>query len=72
MARVERRIKMYEFDMVCDKCGDGYMRPDGVVIPTLPAKYPHTCDNCGARAEFDVQYPYIGYIYKDTGTRANI
>lgn len=67
MPEQRRKIQMIECDMLCTECGDGYMRPDGVVYAKNPYQYPHTCDNCGAKAVFDVSYPCIRYVYKDTG-----
>jgi hypothetical protein len=38
------------------------MRPNGRVLMTMPAKYPHVCDHCGAENVFtNVSYPFISY-----------
>lgn len=66
MAEVKYKLSMYEVDMICDKCSDGHMRPDGVVLLSDPPKYPHTCDNCGATAVFPFMYPRVMYKYKGT------
>ena len=60
MAEIKYEVKTYEIDMVCDKCGQGSMRPLGnIVLTTHPIQYPHQCTNCGNVENYTIQYPYI-------------
>lgn len=57
MAQIEKDVSIKLVDMQCD-CGNGLMRPDGVVLTSMPPKYPHTCIACGKRETYNVTYPF--------------
>ena len=62
MSEIKSEVKTYEIDMVCDKCGQGYMRPVGnIVLTTSPLQYPHECTECGYMATYNKTYPYTAY-----------
>ena len=46
---MEKRTKVdtYLVELICDKCGEGEMLPDGIAKPTSPMKYEHKCTKCG-------------------------
>ncbi len=57
MSEVRSEVRTYITNYVCDDCGTGEMNPNGVV--TELTLYEHICANCGAKATFPVQYPYL-------------
>ena len=60
MAEIKSEVKTFQIDMVCDKCGQGYMLPVGnMVLATYPIQYPHQCTNCGNVENYIIKYPYI-------------
>ena len=60
MAEIKSEVKTFQIDMVCDKCGQGYMLPAGnIVLATYPIQYPHQCTNCGNVENYIIKYPYI-------------
>lgn len=62
MSEERREVKTFEVDMICDKCGKGFMRPAGnIVLATYPIQYPHECTNCGNRENYTKKYPYTEY-----------
>jgi len=47
----------------CDVCGIGFMI--AVLkrfVENNETLFPHQCDNCGHRANYDVSYPTIKYV----------
>ncbi len=54
-----REVKTNQVDQRCPECGNGWMRPNGVVQQTNPPQYEHTCTNCGAKRTYGMRYPYI-------------
>lgn len=58
MSEIRTKVKYIKVDMVCNYCGDGYMRPIGTVLKENPPKYVHECDNCGNKGIYEVRYPY--------------
>ena len=54
-----REVKKQQMDQRCPNCGDGYMRPNGIVNPGPPASFEHRCNVCGAKSFYNVRYPYI-------------
>ena len=55
-----REVKTQQVDERCPKCGNGFMRPNGLVKTSNPPKYPHSCNaGCGHTADYGVRYPYI-------------
>ena len=52
-----RNVNVQQADMKCPKCGKGYMRPNGLVQPTTPPYFGHTCTACGHEQYYGVRYP---------------
>ena len=61
MAYTQRPIRPIEIDFTCDSCGEGKMRPTGVMLCSNPPQFPHTCINCGAEQTFREKYPMVRY-----------
>lgn len=59
MSEIKQRVDMYHIDMKCDKCGNGYMRTTGLVLPKNPILYEHKCTYCGCKENYSCAYPYI-------------
>jgi len=55
----KKEVKTYSIDYVCEECGDGNMRPEGHVLTTYPARYPHKCTSCGHMETFKITYPHV-------------
>lgn len=53
-----REVKSQIVDQKCSFCGNGYMRPDGIVNMTNPQTYQHQCTSCGKKMTYNVRYPY--------------
>ena len=62
---VERReVRVFQVDYKCPKCGNGYLRPTGIVCSMNPPKRPHKCSNpdCDyAETIIGNAYPYIEF-----------
>ena len=54
-----RKVESTQVDEKCPKCGQGYMRPTGIVLTSNPPQYPHKCQSCGHEQIYGMQYPYI-------------
>jgi ribosomal protein S27AE len=54
-----RNIGTQHVDERCPKCGQGYMRPTGIVQDTNPPLFEHSCNQCGNVSFYTVRYPYI-------------
>ena len=54
---VKMEVKQYIVDAVCTECKDGLMKPTGISYHGWPVFYPHICNNCGHKDEFNVVYP---------------
>lgn len=54
-----REVKTQQVDERCPVCGQGWMRPTGIVLLSSPSKYPHKCTNCNYEQTYSVNYPYI-------------
>lgn len=60
------RVNTYKVNMVCPVCS---LKPNpgcllefnGIVLTTFPAKYPHSCTNCGKGFNLDSVYPTYEY-----------
>lgn len=59
---VKTRVITYKVRMVCDKCGNGFMRPTGDVLTVYPLQYPHKCSMCGRMDAYRETYPRIEYV----------
>ena len=56
----KEKVETYYVHVFCPKCG-AEMKADNIVYPTCPARYPHTCPNCGYKHLFNKSYPAIEY-----------
>ena len=54
-----RNVQSQQVDEKCPDCGQGWMRPTGIVKPTLPPQYEHACNACGSKRDYGVRYPYV-------------
>ena len=53
-----RDVQVKQADQKCPKCNSGWMRPNGVVIPSNPPQYEHSCTSCGHKQPYGIRYPY--------------
>ena len=58
---INKEVKTFLFEYICDKCGEGKMKHTGTVYYTNPLQYPHRCEKCGFEKTFNNVYPYIGH-----------
>jgi hypothetical protein len=54
-----REVKTKQLDERCPICGQGWMRPTGIVLELNPPQFPHSCTACGYQQIYPVRYPYI-------------
>jgi len=56
------RVPVHAFLVVlyCEECG-ARMHPTGMILTTMPPKYPHKCQGCGYTENQDKKYPYLDY-----------
>lgn len=52
-----RKVSTNVVDEKCQNCGQGWMRPNGIVLTTNPPQFQHTCTNCGHKQNYTVKYP---------------
>jgi len=52
MLEIERPVKGYRVEYLCDKCKKGYHKSNGVCYTVDPPHYPHTCSRCGCKKHF--------------------
>lgn len=64
MQEIKRKVVTYEYDMRCDKCEEGFMRPTGAALMSYPIQYPHKCNKCGYETNYYVTYPDIRNSYE--------
>lgn len=57
----QREVKVIMVDLPCPTCKKGLMRPNGNALLSNPAKYEHTCTECGHTVMSEKKYPYINY-----------
>jgi len=53
-----RQVQSHQMDQQCTVCGKGWMRPNGIVNPTTPPSYEHSCNACGHKQTYGVRYPH--------------
>jgi transposase-like protein len=53
MEIIERKVK--QVDQKCPVCGQGYMRPTGIVAG---GSHEHKCTQCDYKENYPVRYPY--------------
>jgi transposase-like protein len=54
-----RKVEAQQVDEKCPVCGQGYMRPTGIVLTSQPALFEHKCTKCNYKANYTVRYPYF-------------
>lgn len=56
-----REIKTQSMDQKCPSCGNGWMRPTGIVMGqgTGSPQYPHRCTSCGHESVYSMRFPYV-------------
>jgi ribosomal protein S27AE len=55
MAEV-RKVETQQVDQKCPVCGNGWMRPNGIV--PSPGQYEHSCGACSYTQIYSMRYPY--------------
>jgi len=62
MPREQTPLRPIQVDYRCDECSKGYYRPNGnSMLMSSPAKFEHSCDNCGHSQTFTERYPTVRY-----------
>lgn len=61
MPEARQAMVPVQIDYVCDRCGQGRMRPTGMTLTSNPPQYPHACTACDARGTFLVIYPTVRF-----------
>ena len=61
MPREQRPLRPVQVDYRCDKCGDGYYRPEGAMLLSDPPQFNHNCTECGDQKTFTEKYPTVRY-----------
>lgn len=62
MSEQKKKVETFLATYTCDNCGEGSMIATGARFLSHPPKYPHVCDNCGAKDTFKCEYPR--YVYE--------
>ena len=61
----KKELKTFQVDYQCGKCKKGFMRAEfmSCTVASLPAQYPHACNNseCDATQTFLCIYPKTVY-----------
>ena len=52
-----RQVQTTQIDERCPVCGQGWMRPNGIV--PSPGQYEHKCTSCPYTQVYTVRYPYM-------------
>ena len=65
MAEKYSELRVYQVDLMCDKCDNEPMVSDGLMLPTSPPKYLHRCCKCGSEAVLFELYPVLRYKKAD-------
>jgi hypothetical protein len=53
-----RQVQAQQMDQQCPSCGQGWMRPSGIVNQTNPPSYEHSCTSCGYKQTYGMRYPH--------------
>jgi len=56
MSQEIRLVTARVVDQKCS-CGNGYMRPNGIVHTGVTPLYEHVCETCGRKENYPVRYP---------------
>jgi len=69
MAEKKVEVKIYEVNYICDNCGAGEMKSEGLaLLLSFPGKYKHKCTNCDHTMLSANQYPYTVSERSNNGT----
>ena len=49
MSIIREKAECMAVDCLCDTCGEGRMRPNGIVLQTDYPLYEHICNKCGEK-----------------------
>lgn len=61
-----------QVDYLCDECGEGYIRPTGMVLTTNPPWHVHRCPYCKKESREIRSYPHIEFMDEvPTGQRVH-
>lgn len=52
-----RRVESQQVDERCPVCGQGWMRPTGIVMANN--QFEHSCNHCSYKQTYSLRYPYI-------------
>lgn len=53
-----RQVSAQQMDQQCPACGQGWMRPNGIINQTNPPSYEHSCTSCGHKQTYGMRYPH--------------
>jgi len=53
-----RQVNSQQMDQQCPACGQGWMRPNGIINQTNPPSYEHSCTSCGHKQTYGMRYPH--------------
>jgi hypothetical protein len=54
-----RDMNVKQADERCPVCGNGWMRPTGIVLTSQPPHFEHKCNACDYKQNYTVRYPYV-------------
>lgn len=54
-----RNVQIQQVDERCPACGQGYMRPTGIVKMVHPPLYQHKCTHCEYIQDYRMTYPHL-------------
>jgi hypothetical protein len=61
MSEVKTKVQSVKIDYICDVCGTGKMRSNGMTLTSFPPQFPHKCDSCNYELTLAHKYPMFGY-----------
>ena len=53
-----RQVQSQQMDQQCPACGQGWMRPNGIINQTNPPSYELSCTSCGHKQTYGMRYPH--------------
>jgi transposase-like protein len=59
MAEELRNVSVQQMDMKCPRCNQGYMRPNGLIVPGHSPEFTHVCTQCAYTQNYPVRYPHV-------------
>lgn len=71
MGETRNKVTPVKVDMICDVCGQGWMRPTNAMVSlaVYPPLFPHVCDACGHTENYSKQYPCIEWEDESDSSR---